>query len=49
MAENSTVVADYKAGTKKAFAFLVGQVMKVSRGKASPAIVNDLLIKKLNS
>jgi aspartyl-tRNA(Asn)/glutamyl-tRNA(Gln) amidotransferase subunit B len=47
LAENSTVVADVKAGKNKAFAFLVGQVMKASRGKASPAIVNDLLLKKL--
>jgi aspartyl-tRNA(Asn)/glutamyl-tRNA(Gln) amidotransferase subunit B len=46
---NPTVIADYKAGKSKAFAFLVGQVMKVSRGKASPAIVNDLLLKKLQA
>lgn len=31
----------------KAFAFLVGQIMKASRSKASPAIVNELLLKKL--
>jgi len=35
LSENPQVVADYRAGTKKAFAFLVGQIMK-----ASPAIVN---------
>jgi aspartyl-tRNA(Asn)/glutamyl-tRNA(Gln) amidotransferase subunit B len=47
LAANPTVIADYKAGKNKAFAFLVGQIMKASRGKASPAIVNDLLTKKL--
>ena len=47
LSENPQVVADYRAGTKKAFAFLVGQIMKASRGKASPAIVNELLLKKL--
>ena len=47
LSENPTVIADYKAGKNKAFAFLVGQIMKASRGKASPAIVNELLLKKL--
>lgn len=45
--ENPSVITDYKAGKNKAFAFLVGQVMKLSRGKASPEIVNELLLKKL--
>ena len=39
---------DYKAGKKKAFGFLVGQVMKRTKGKATPKIVNDLLNKHLN-
>ena len=34
--ENSQTLADYRAGHEKAFAFLVGQVMKKTRGKASP-------------
>ena len=45
--ENAQSVADFKAGKAKAFAFLVGQVMKLCKGKASPAVVNDLLNKKL--
>ena len=45
--ENAQSVADFKAGRDKAFGFLVGQVMKLSRGKASPAIVNELLRSKL--
>lgn len=43
IAENEQSVNDYKAGREKAFAFLVGQVMKLSRGKASPQIVNEML------
>ena len=41
------VVEDYKAGKKAALGFLVGQVMKSTSGKASPAVVNALLIEKL--
>ena len=48
LSENAPSIADYKAGRTKAFAFLVGQVMKLCRGKASPAIVNELLRKKLD-
>lgn len=46
--ENSQTLADYRAGHEKAFAFLVGQVMKKTRGKASPQVVNDLLRKKIS-
>lgn len=45
--ENPQSIVDYKAGRDKAFGFLVGQVMKLSRGKASPQVVNDLLKKKI--
>lgn len=44
---NGQSVADFKAGKEKAFGFLVGQVMKLSKGKASPQIVNDLLKQKI--
>lgn len=47
VSENPQSVADFKAGRDKAFAFLVGQVMKQTRGKASPQLVNDLLKAKL--
>lgn len=47
LAENAQSVADFRNGQQKAFAFLIGQVMKKSRGKASPQLVNDLLRKKL--
>lgn len=46
--ENQQSVLDYKAGKERAFGFLVGQVMKLSRGKASPALVNELLKKKID-
>lgn len=44
---NPQSVADYKSGRDKAFAFLVGQVMKICKGKASPQVVNDLIKKKI--
>jgi len=40
--------ADYKSGKEKLFGFFVGQVMKASKGKANPDLVNQLLKKKLS-
>lgn len=48
IAGNEKAVADYRGGNKKAIGALVGQVMKASKGKANPAMVNQLLAKKLN-
>jgi len=47
LAANPDKVAEYKGGKDKLFGFFVGQVMKISGGKVNPAIVNDLLKKKL--
>jgi len=47
LAANPKVVADFKAGKQAALGFLVGQVMKQSKGKASPQLVQELLRKKL--
>jgi aspartyl-tRNA(Asn)/glutamyl-tRNA(Gln) amidotransferase subunit B len=47
MAANPKQLADYRSGKDKLFGFFVGQVMKVTGGKANPAQVNDLLKKKL--
>lgn len=47
LAENPQSVADYKAGKDKAIGFLVGQVMKKSRGKANPGMVNKMLKEKM--
>jgi len=47
MAANPGQLADYRGGKDKLFGFFVGQVMKVTAGKANPAQVNELLKKKL--
>lgn len=44
---NADKVAEYKSGKEKLFGFFVGQVMKATGGKANPAMLNDLLKKKL--
>ena len=47
IAANPGPVADYKNGKKAAAGFFVGQVMKLSKGKADPKIVGGLVAKKL--
>jgi aspartyl-tRNA(Asn)/glutamyl-tRNA(Gln) amidotransferase subunit B len=47
IAANVKSVEEFKAGKEKAFNALVGQVMKVARGKANPGQVNEILKKKL--
>lgn len=47
IAANPQSVADYQAGKDKAIGFLVGQVMKQSKGKANPGMVNQLLAELL--
>ena len=44
---NPQAVADYKKGKSTAITFLVGQVMKATKGKANPAMVNKLLKEEL--
>ena len=46
--ENGDKVAEYKSGKDKLFGFFVGSVIKESKGKANPALVNDILKKKLS-
>ena len=46
--ENTGQVNAYKSGKDKLFGFFVGQVMKVTQGKANPRLVNELLKKKLS-
>ena len=48
LAENYDQVAQYKDGNQKVFGFFVGQVMKLSQGKANPKQVNELLRNKLD-
>ena len=47
VAGNADRVAEYRAGKDKLFGFFVGQVMKASRGKANPQVVNDVLRRRL--
>ncbi|MCK5655986.1 MAG: Asp-tRNA(Asn)/Glu-tRNA(Gln) amidotransferase GatCAB subunit B, partial [Candidatus Aureabacteria bacterium] len=47
LSENSKVVEDYKKGKKSAAGFMVGLVMKATKGKANPKLVNEILRKKL--
>ena len=44
---NPKAVEQYKAGKKNTIGFFVGQIMKKTKGKANPKIVNELLVKKL--
>jgi len=48
IADNPGPVADYKGGKKKALTFFVGQVMKATRGKANPKIVNEIAAEELD-
>ncbi|WP_047152473.1 Asp-tRNA(Asn)/Glu-tRNA(Gln) amidotransferase subunit GatB [Aneurinibacillus tyrosinisolvens] len=48
IAANPQSVADFKAGKDKAIGFLVGQLMKATKGKANPGVVNELLRDALN-
>jgi len=47
ISDNKDKVEQYKSGKDKLFGFFVGQVMKVSGGKANPQLVNNILKKKL--
>ena len=47
LAANPQQLAAYRAGKEALFGFFVGQVMKASKGKANPKVVNELLKKKL--
>jgi aspartyl-tRNA(Asn)/glutamyl-tRNA(Gln) amidotransferase subunit B len=47
IAENPDSVENYRGGKTKAIGFLVGQVMKETKGKANPQLVNELLVKNM--
>ncbi|NLL17713.1 MAG: Asp-tRNA(Asn)/Glu-tRNA(Gln) amidotransferase subunit GatB [Clostridia bacterium] len=47
LAANPKSVEDFRNGKDKAFGFLVGQVMRASKGQANPKLVNEILRKKL--
>lgn len=47
LAANPDKVSEYRGGKEKLFGFFVGQVMKQTQGKANPALVNEILGRKL--
>jgi len=47
LAAQADKVAEYRAGRDKLYGFFVGQIMRATQGKANPALVNQLLRKKL--
>ncbi|HWX49676.1 MAG TPA: Asp-tRNA(Asn)/Glu-tRNA(Gln) amidotransferase subunit GatB [Roseomonas sp.] len=47
LAKNADKVAEFRSGKEKLFGFFVGQTMKAMQGKGNPALVNDLLKKRL--
>ena len=49
IAANPKPVADFRAGNAASLNFLKGQVMKLSGGKANPALVGEILERKLKS
>lgn len=49
LSENKKSVQDFKAGKEKAFVYLVGQIMKSTKGQGNPRLINDLLRNILNN
>ena len=49
IADNPQAVDDYMKGKESAAKFLVGQVMKVTRGKANPGVVGGLIVEQLEA
>ncbi|KEH98485.1 Asp-tRNA(Asn)/Glu-tRNA(Gln) amidotransferase subunit GatB [Clostridium massiliodielmoense] len=46
--DNPENVNEYKSGKTKLLGYFVGQVMKITKGKANPKIVNEIILKELN-
>ena len=47
IAGNSQAVSDYEKGKEQALAFLIGQVMKATKGRANPGMAKEILLHKL--
>jgi aspartyl-tRNA(Asn)/glutamyl-tRNA(Gln) amidotransferase subunit B len=47
ISDNAAVVAEYHAGKVTSIQFLIGQAMKATKGAANPAVIKELLVKKL--
>jgi aspartyl-tRNA(Asn)/glutamyl-tRNA(Gln) amidotransferase subunit B len=47
LANNTAAVADYTSGKQQALTFIIGQVMKATRGRANPGVVREITIQEL--
>ena len=47
MANNAGAIADYTAGKQQALTFIIGQVMKATRGRANPGVVREIILQEL--
>ncbi|MFO7997023.1 MAG: Asp-tRNA(Asn)/Glu-tRNA(Gln) amidotransferase subunit GatB [Dehalococcoidia bacterium] len=47
LADNSEAVADYSSGKEQALTFIIGQVMRATRGRANPGVVKQIIIQEL--
>jgi aspartyl-tRNA(Asn)/glutamyl-tRNA(Gln) amidotransferase subunit B len=47
MANNRVAVADYTSGKQQALTFIIGQVMKATRGRTNPGVVREIIIQEL--
>ena len=47
IANNTEAVADYTSGKQQALTFIIGQVMKATRGRANPGVVREIIIYEL--
>jgi len=47
IAGNGAAVADYAAGKEQALTFIIGQVMKATRGRANPGVVREIIVEQL--
>jgi aspartyl-tRNA(Asn)/glutamyl-tRNA(Gln) amidotransferase subunit B len=47
MASNAGAIADYASGKQQALTFIIGQVMKATRGRANPGLVREIIMQEL--
>jgi aspartyl-tRNA(Asn)/glutamyl-tRNA(Gln) amidotransferase subunit B len=47
LSNNTDAVADYTSGKQQALTFIIGQVMKATRGRANPGVVREITIQEL--
>ncbi len=47
LADNSEAVSDYASGKERALTFIIGQVMRATRGRANPGMVSNIIVQEL--